>query len=60
MVRPGQGLEVEVSLVKESDGAYACKGVGRLVSGAAAPDVSETVVNGRFTMRRLTIAPAPA
>jgi 3-hydroxyacyl-[acyl-carrier-protein] dehydratase len=57
MVRPGQGLEVEVAVVKDDDGVYTCKGKGRVIG---ASDVSETAVNGRFTMRRLVSRPTPA
>lgn len=49
MVRPGEALEVEVSLhAEEEDGSYSCRGVGR-VRRAGVP--AETAVSGRFTMR---------
>lgn len=62
MVRPGEALEVEVTLSKElADGCYACKGVGcvRPASQASGETSSsgggngggETSVSGRFTMR---------
>jgi 3-hydroxyacyl-[acyl-carrier-protein] dehydratase len=48
MVRPGEALEVEVSLDQEAgDGGYACRGVGLVRRG----DETETAVRGRFTMR---------
>jgi 3-hydroxyacyl-[acyl-carrier-protein] dehydratase len=54
MVRPGETLEVEVSLADETpDGQYACKGVGRVRRTAAGedPGAGETACSGRFTMR---------
>ena len=55
MVRPGEALEVEVTLTKELEGGcFSCKGVGRVRHQAnstkdQAP--AETAVSGRFTMR---------
>jgi len=55
MIRPGEALEVEVTLSKHNeDGSYSCKGVGivrkrdRSIDDAKQP---ETAVSGRFTMR---------
>lgn len=63
MVRPGQALEVEVTLRKAVDGGpYPCRGIGRLRTTGAGPDIDsgggtsdggETVVSGRFTMRAI-------
>ena len=48
MVRPGEALEVEVEIVKAlDDGAFACRGKGLVRRDGS----SETVANGRFTMR---------
>ena len=59
MVRPGETLEVQVTLSKElEDGGYLCRGTGRV----RRPDAdhpkpqadgaqTETTVSGRFTMR---------
>jgi 3-hydroxyacyl-[acyl-carrier-protein] dehydratase len=56
MVRPGEALEVEVSLAGTSDdGSFLCKGTGavlRFPSGAGnEPARGETACSGRFTMR---------
>ena len=54
MVRPGEALEVEVTLSKQNDdGSYQCKGVGivRKRKGQALPGEAETAVSGKFTMR---------
>ena len=59
MVRPGEALEVEVTLSKElGDGSYLCKGTGRVrrpgpegQEQGADSAKAETTVNGRFTMR---------
>lgn len=62
MVRPGEALEVEVTLHKRhDDGSIECKGIGRVcrpggaVAGHAPAHESarETAVNGRFTLRPL-------
>ena len=53
MVRPGEALEVEVTLSKElGDGSFQCRGVGIVRRNAReeTPD-GETAVSGRFTMR---------
>jgi 3-hydroxyacyl-[acyl-carrier-protein] dehydratase len=51
MVRPGQALEVEVTLQKElPEGEFSCRGVGR-VRRHDHKDAGETAVSGRFTMR---------
>jgi len=52
MVRPGETLEVEVTLQKRlEDGSYACKGSGTVRRWAGSIDASETAVSGRFVMR---------
>ncbi|MHC4903893.1 MAG: hotdog family protein [Planctomycetota bacterium] len=49
-VRPGEALEVEVTLSKVlDDGAFLCRGTGRVRRHAGGRD--ETAVSGRFTMR---------
>jgi 3-hydroxyacyl-[acyl-carrier-protein] dehydratase len=52
MVRPGEALEVEVTLQKHNDdGSFACKGCGR-VRRSGSPGAGDTVaVNGKFTLR---------
>ena len=58
-VKPGEALEVEVTLSKELDGgAYACRGTGR-VRRQGEVDVGETAVSGRFTMRPIRRGPLP-
>ena len=55
MVRPGEALEVEVTLSKQNDdGSYACKGVGIVRKRGGANDATsepDTAVSGKFTMR---------
>ena len=57
MVRPGETLEVEVTLLKSlEDGSYACKGIGRVrrirsEENETSLPTGETAVSGRFTMR---------
>jgi 3-hydroxyacyl-[acyl-carrier-protein] dehydratase len=53
MVRPGQRLEVEVTLNKRlDDGSYVCKGSGTVRQpGEASGGEGNTAVSGRFTMR---------
>ena len=50
MVKPGEALDVRVSLVKgpDSSGTYTCKGTGMVRGGSLD---GETAVSGRFTMR---------
>ena len=60
MVRPGEALEVEVTLNKAlEDGSYACKGVGRVRrrggSNAAGSGDDDVAVSGRFTMRPIRV-----
>jgi hypothetical protein len=51
-VRPGEALEVEVTLEKTLDrGEFACRGSGRVRRAGA--DAAETAVSGRFIMRPL-------
>ncbi len=55
MVRPGESLQVEVTLTKVLEGdCYNCKGVGRVRRQSATSKdgpQDETAVSGRFTMR---------
>jgi 3-hydroxyacyl-[acyl-carrier-protein] dehydratase len=56
MVRPGEALQVEVTLHKKNeDGSFACKGTGIVKrannSATATPAGDDTAVSGRFTMR---------
>jgi len=52
MVRPGEALEVEVTLHKRlDDGSYACKGSGVVRRRTGVADAGETAVSGRFVMR---------
>jgi 3-hydroxyacyl-[acyl-carrier-protein] dehydratase len=49
-VRPGEALEVEVTLNKPLEGgAFLCRGTGRVRRRTGGQD--ETAVTGRFTMR---------
>ncbi len=49
-VRPGEALEVEVTVTKTLDGgAFLCRGTGRVHRHAG--EAGETAVSGRFTMR---------
>jgi 3-hydroxyacyl-[acyl-carrier-protein] dehydratase len=53
-VRPGEALEVEVTLSKAlDDGAFLCRGTGRVRRHATAEASDETAVSGRFTMRSI-------
>jgi len=54
MVRPGEALEVEVTLQKRNDdGSFACKGSGRVrrADTAGKSGDGEIAVGGRFTLR---------
>jgi 3-hydroxyacyl-[acyl-carrier-protein] dehydratase len=52
MVRPGEALQVEVTLSKQDDdGSYQCKGVGRVLRRDDRAATDETAVSGKFTMR---------
>ena len=52
MVRPGEALEVEVTLHKRhDDGSFACKGSGRVSRTSEDPASDNVAVSGRFTMR---------
>jgi 3-hydroxyacyl-[acyl-carrier-protein] dehydratase len=52
MVRPGEGLEVEVTLGRPGgEGSYECRGTGRVRRTGDSGADSETAVRGRFTMR---------
>jgi 3-hydroxyacyl-[acyl-carrier-protein] dehydratase len=58
MVRPGQTLRVEVSVMKETpEGGYQCRGTGSVHDNCEGDDASgETAVAGRFTMRPIRAA----
>jgi 3-hydroxyacyl-[acyl-carrier-protein] dehydratase len=59
-VRPGEALEVEVTVSKTlEDGAFLCRGSGR-VRRHWAGSRDETAVSGRFTMRPIRSAMAAA
>jgi 3-hydroxyacyl-[acyl-carrier-protein] dehydratase len=59
MVRPGDALEVDVSVSKTlDDGAYQLKGAGTVRRRAAGDDTDATAVSGRFTMRPVRVATA--
>jgi 3-hydroxyacyl-[acyl-carrier-protein] dehydratase len=52
MVRPGQSLQVEVTLSKSNDdGSYTCKGVGIVRDHASSAGEAPAAVSGKFTMR---------
>lgn len=56
MVRPGEILEVEVTLAKaEDDGRYVLKGVARVIRPQNSASDGETAASGRFTMRPVDI-----
>ncbi len=55
-VPPGSSLRVEVTLVKESDGAWECKGEATAV--APTGDVQGVAVSGRFTLRAVCLSEA--
>ncbi len=59
-VRPGEALEVEVTLVEERpDGVYRCRGTGRVRRHDQAQG-GETAVSGKFTMRPIRLDPVRA
>lgn len=61
MVRPGEAMEVEVTLAEANeDGSYACKGTCRVVRYGSQESERETAVSGRFTMRPITSEPNAA
>lgn len=54
MVRPGEALQVEVTLSKiQDDGSYLCKGAGVVRGPKKEHALVQTAVSGRFTMRPL-------
>ncbi len=56
-VRPGEALEVEVTVSQTGeDGEFLCRGTGRVRRDGDAP-TSETAVSGRFTMRPIRLDP---
>ena len=56
-VRPGEALEVEVTVAEAlPGGAFLCRGTGR-VRRPGAPPGDETAVSGRFTMRPIRREP---
>ena len=57
-VRPGEALEVEVTVAEAlPEGAFLCRGSGRVRRPGAAPQGDETAVSGRFTMRPIRLGP---
>jgi 3-hydroxyacyl-[acyl-carrier-protein] dehydratase len=61
MIKPGDALRVEISLLKRDGDTVECKGVGKKipVDGASEGAELQTAVSGRFTLRPLRAA-APA
>jgi 3-hydroxyacyl-[acyl-carrier-protein] dehydratase len=52
MVRPGEALEVEITLQKTNDdGSYTCKGSGKVRRPKGVGDSDDIAVSGRFTLR---------
>lgn len=52
MVRPGEALEVEVTLHKRhDDGSFACQGSGRVRRATETAASDDVAVSGRFTLR---------
>ena len=52
MVRPGEALEVEVTLHKRNDdGSFSCKGSGRVRRAGAGQASDDVAVSGKFTLR---------
>jgi 3-hydroxyacyl-[acyl-carrier-protein] dehydratase len=52
MVRPGEAMEVEVTLAEAiGDGSYACRGSCKVIRHDEKESERETAVSGRFTMR---------
>ena len=59
-VRPGEALEVEVTLGKElSERTYLCRGTGWVRGLSKASREDRTAVSGRFTMRPIRRPSAP-
>lgn len=60
-VRPGEALEVEVTLGKQfDDGSYLCRGTGWVRRHKAIGPSTETAVTGRFIMRPVRSEPDAA
>ena len=60
-VRPGEVLEVEVTLGKQlDDGSYLCRGTGCVRHHNAIGPSTETAVTGRFIMRPVRSEPDAA
>ncbi len=60
-VRPGEALEVEVTLGKQfDDGSYLCRGTGCVRRQKAIGPSTETAVTGRFIMRPVRSEPDAA
>lgn len=60
-VRPGEVLEVEVTLGKQlDDGSYLCRGTGCVRRYKAIGPSTETAVTGRFIMRPVRSEPDAA
>jgi N6-adenosine-specific RNA methylase IME4 len=50
MVKPGDRLKIEVSMIKENqDGSFTCKGTGTVLKNDT--EKTQTAVAGRFTIR---------
>ena len=50
MVKPGDRLKIEVSIIKDNqDGSFACKGTGTVLKNDT--EKTQTAVAGRFTIR---------
>ena len=61
MIRPGEAMQVEVSLAEvNADGSYACKGSCTVLRHAEQESERETAVSGRFTMRPVRQEPGGA
>jgi len=60
MVRPGEAMEVEVTLSEaNADGSFACKGSCKVIRHEQKSE-RETAVSGRFTMRPVRFEPDAA
>jgi len=58
MIRPGDALRVEVSILSRDGETVECKGVGKKIPAGGAPVEAdlETAVSGRFTLRPVRAA----
>lgn len=57
MIKPGDALQIEVTIVNRDGDTLDCKGVGRKIPAGGAPDGEEldTAVSGRFTLRPIRV-----